>query len=141
MRKLAAVLTAYLLMNVVLAAVAGAVDFGDVPQGHWAREEIRYVTDRGIFLGRTADTFSPDSGMTRGQMAMVLYRLAGQPDTDAAMPYTDVPEGMYYYNAIRWATKKAIFTMEKLTTNTLNPDEPITRGEFAVMLRNVRFVP
>ena len=136
MRKLAAVLTAYLLMNVVLAAVVGAVDFSDVPQGHWAREDIRYVTDRGIFLGRTADTFSPDSGMTRGQMAMVLYRLAGQPDTDAVMAYTDVPEGMYYYNAIRWATKKAIFTTEKLTTNTLNPDEPITRGEFAVMLHN-----
>ena len=126
---------AYLILN-VLACVAGAVDFGDVPDDYWAHEEIQYVTDRGIFLGWTAETFAPDSGMTRGQMAMVLYRLAGLPETDAAMLYTDVPAGAYYYNAIRWAAKSGIFTEEKLTTNILTPDETITRGEFAVMLRN-----
>ena len=95
MRKLAAALTAYLMLNVVLACLAGAVDFGDVPGEHWAREEIKYVTDRGLFLGKTVETFEPESGMTRGQMAAVLYRLAGLPETDAAMPYTDVPAGMY----------------------------------------------
>ena len=141
MRKLLAALTAYLMLNIVLACVAGAVDFGDVPKDYWARDEIQYVTDRGLFLGRTVETFAPDSGMTRGQMAMVLYRLAGLPETDAALPYTDVPAGMYYYDAIRWAAKSGIFTEAKLTTNTLTPDETITRGEFAVMLRNVRFVP
>ena len=55
---------------------------------------------------------------------------------DATMPYTDVPAGMYYYDAIRWAAKSGIFTEAKLTTNILTPDETITRGEFAVMLRN-----
>ena len=139
MRKLAAALTAYLMLNVVLACVAGAVDFGDVPREHWAHEEIRYVTDRGLFLGKTVETFEPESGMTRGQMAAVLYRLAGLPETDAAMPYTDVPAEMYYYDAIRWAAKSGIFTEEKLTTNSLTPDETITRGEFAVMLRNYDF--
>lgn len=39
MRKFAAALTAYLMLNVVLACLAGAVDFGDVPKDHWAREE------------------------------------------------------------------------------------------------------
>ena len=136
MRKLLAALTAYLMLNIVLACVAGAVDFGDVPRDYWARDEIQYVTDRGLFLGRTVETFAPDSGMTRGQMAMVLYRLAGLSETDATMPYTDVPAGMYYYDAIRWAAKSGIFTEAKLTTNTLTPDETITRGEFAVMLRN-----
>ena len=139
MRKLAAALTAYLMLNVALACVAGAVDFGDVPGEHWAHEEIQYVTDRGLFLGKTVETFEPESGMTRGQMAAVLYRLAGLPETDAAMPYTDVPAEMYYYDAIRWAAKSGIFTEEKLTTNTLTPDETITRGEFAVMLRNYDF--
>ena len=40
MRKIIAALTAYLMLNVVLACVAGAVDFGDVPPDYWAREEI-----------------------------------------------------------------------------------------------------
>ena len=76
-RKLAAALAALLLTNVLLAAFAAAKDFADVPDGHWAREDIRYVTERGLFLGRTPEAFEPSSGMTRGQMAAVLYRLAG----------------------------------------------------------------
>ena len=49
-RKLAAALAALLLTNVLLAAFAAAKDFADVPDGHWAREDIRYVTERGLFL-------------------------------------------------------------------------------------------
>ena len=141
MRKFAAVLAGYVMLNVVLATLAGAADFGDVPPDYWARDEIEYVTGRGLFLGKSAETFDPSGGMTRGQMAMVLYRLAGLPGTEAAMEYTDIPEGTYYYDAIRWARENGIFTAEKLASDTLTPDETITRGEFSVMLRNVRFVP
>ena len=135
-RKLAAALAALLLTNVLLAAFAAAKDFADVPDGHWAREDIRYVTERGLFLGKTPEAFEPSSGMTRGQMAAVLYRLAGLPDTDAPMRYSDVPETSYYYDAIRWANGNAIFTEAKQAADALTPDETVTRGEFAVMLRN-----
>ena len=136
MRKFTAALLGYILLSVLLAGLATAADFTDVPEGFWAREDIRYVTDRGMFLGRTPERFDPSGGMTRGQMAMVLYRLAGQPGTEAAMRYTDVPSTAYYFDAIRWAGEKGIFVAEKQTAETLAPDEPITRGEFAVMLRN-----
>ena len=135
-RKLAAALAALLLTNVLLAAFAAAKDFADVPDGHWAREDIRYVTERGLFLGKTPEAFEPSSGMTRGQMAAVLYRLAGLPDTDAPMRYSDVPETSYYYDAIRWANGNAIFTEAKQAADALTPGETVTRGEFAVMLRN-----
>ena len=135
-RKLAAALAALLLTNVLLAAFAAAKDFADVPDGHWAREDIRYVTKRGLFLGKTPEAFEPSSGMTRGQMAAVLYRLAGLPDTDTPMRYSDVPETSYYYDAIRWANDNAIFTEAKQSADALTPDETVTRGEFAVMLRN-----
>ena len=135
-RKLAAALAALLLTNVLLAAFAAAKDFADVPDGHWAREDIRYVTERGLFLGKTPEAFEPSSGMRRGQMAAVLYRLAGLPDTDAPMRYSDVPETSYYYDAIRWANGNAIFTEAKQAADALTPDETVTRGEFAVMLRN-----
>ena len=135
-RKLAAALAALLLTNVLLAAFAAAKEFSDVPDGHWAREDIRYVTERGLFLGKTPEAFEPSSGMTRGQMAAVLYRLAGLPDTDAPMRYSDVPETSYYYDAIRWANDNAIFTEAKQSADALTPDETVTRGEFAVMLRN-----
>jgi uncharacterized protein YkwD len=69
-------------------------------------------------------------------MAAVLYRLDGLPDTDAPMRYSDVPETSYYYDAIRWANDKAIFTEAKQAADALTPDETVTRGEFAVMLRN-----
>ena len=136
MRRYAAVLAGYIMLNVIFAVLAGAADFGDVPKDHWAREEIRYVTDRGIFLGQTRETFAPDSEMTRGQMAMVLYRLAGLPETEAEMDYGDVGPETYCYDAVRWAKENDIFPLAWAASDILTPDENITRGEFAAMLRN-----
>lgn len=43
--------------------------FNDIA-GHWAKDNIAYVTQRELFLG-TGDSFSPQSGMTR---AMFINR-------------------------------------------------------------------
>ena len=71
-RKLAAALAALLLTNVLLAAFAAAKGFADVPDGHWAREDIRYVTERGLFLGKTPEVFEPSSGMTGGVIKSLI---------------------------------------------------------------------
>ena len=113
-----------------------AVAFEDVPETHWASAEIRYVAERGLFNGKSETTFAPSSGMTRGQMAAVLYRYAGSPDVTGAVPYRDVAVGRYYHDAILWARENNILVSNQISALYLRPDETLTRAEFAVMLYN-----
>ena len=52
------------------------------------------------------------------------------------MRYAEAPETSYYYDAIRWANGNQIFTEAKQAADALTPNETVTRGGFAVMLRN-----
>ena len=113
-----------------------ATNFTDVPSSYWAYDEIQYVVDKGLFNGTTATTFSPESQMKRGQLAAVLYRYAGSPDVSGTSGYTDVSSDRYYADAVTWAKQNDIFMDDKLNATALNPDEGITRSEFAVMLYN-----
>ena len=92
--------------------------------------------NKGLFNGTTATTFSPDAQMKRGQLAAVLYRYAGSPAVTGESGYGDVTTGAYYADACAWAKANGIFMAEKLNAANLNPDEGITRSEFAVMLYN-----
>lgn len=113
-----------------------ATNFTDVPSSYWAYDEIQYVVDKGLFNGTTATTFSPEAQMKRGQLAAVLYRYAGSPDVSGTSGYTDVSSDRYYADAVTWAKQNDIFMDDKLDATALNPDEGITRSEFAVMLYN-----
>ena len=62
-----------LLMLAVPLCCGTAAAFSDVPESHWASAEIRYVTERGLFNGKSETSFAPSDGMTRGQMCAVLY--------------------------------------------------------------------
>ncbi len=65
-------------------------------------------------------------------LATVLYRLAGETEVDYAMPFTDVAEGEWYTEAIRWAASEGIVT--GITETTFEPNTMITREQFATML-------
>lgn len=134
-----------LLMAVVLVAslLIGSLSFAatnkftDVPSSYWAHDEIEFIVDKGLFNGTSDTTFSPDAQMKRGQLAAVLYRYAGSPAVGSgASGYDDVDAGAYYYDACRWAKQNGIFMSEKESASSLNPNEGITRSEFAVMLYN-----
>ena len=91
--------------------------FKDVqPVNHWAKESIDYVTSRGLFNGKTEDTFAPEEATTRAQLMTVLARLDGADTTGAALE-----KGM------AWAVANGI-------SDGSNPNAPITRQQLAAML-------
>ena len=91
--------------------------FKDVqPVNHWATESIDYVTSRGLFNGKTEDTFAPEEPTTRAQLMTVLARLDGADTTGAALE-----KGM------AWAVANGI-------SDGSNPNAPITRQQLAAML-------
>lgn len=76
-KKLTAlVLAGALLGSSVWAAPVSAKAFSDVPAGHWAREVVDIVSERGIMVGMAADAFSPSTQLTRAQYTAILCNLA-----------------------------------------------------------------
>lgn len=135
-KQLLALVCTLALLSSFTTAFAAANQFTDVPSTYWAHNEIAFVVDKGLFNGTTATQFSPDAQMKRGQLAAVLYRYAGSPAVSGTSGYTDVASTAYYADACAWAKQNGIFMADKLDAASLNPDEGITRSEFAVMLYN-----
>ena len=82
--------------------------------------------------GTGQNTFSPDSLLTREQLAVVLYRLAGAPEEGADASYPDVAQDSAFYPAIAWVTKNGL--MSGLDTGLFEPQNPLTREQLAICL-------
>lgn len=84
--------------------------FSDVAESDWFYSAVRYADQNGLLLGTGDGAFRPDGGMTRAMLAAVLYRLSGKPSAEPGSRYTDVPDGQWYTDAVRWACAGGILT-------------------------------
>lgn len=75
--------------------------------GAYYYDAVQWAVEKGITGGTTAETFSPEATVTRGQTAAFLHRAAGSPAADGSS-FTDVPSGAYYAEAVRWAVERGI---------------------------------
>lgn len=95
------------------AKITGSLPFTDV-QEHWALEAIGYVYTNDLMNGTGDTVFSPNSTLSRAMLAAVLYRLEGEPDSEAGNTYADVAAAAWYTDAVVWATEHGIVTGKKL---------------------------
>ena len=121
------------LLALILCVSANAASFTDT-QTHWAKESIDYVADKGLFKGTTDITFSPELTMSRAMLCTVLYRYAGSPTVAKSCTFGDVTTGVWYTDAMAWAQSKAIIPWWMCDEPTIQPDEGVSRAEFASML-------
>lgn len=106
--------------------------FTDVPEGAWYADAAAYVYEHGLMAGTSATTFAPDATTSRSMIATILWRMAGSPVVNYAMNYTDVAQGQWCSEAIRWATSEGI--VGGYGNGLFGTNDPITREQFAVML-------
>lgn len=99
---------------------------------HWAYSAIKRVYNRGLMLGVSDTRFAPNQALSRAMLVTVLYRLADEPDVTADNPFTDVPAGQWYTNAVIWAAANGI--VSGFGDGTFRPNAPATRAQAAVML-------
>ena len=112
---------------------AGTVSpFTDVKTSDWFYAAVMDVYQRGIMSGTSSTTFSPYADTTRSQLAVILWRMAGSPVVNFGLDYTDVPQGQWYSEAIRWAASEGI--VGGYGNGLFGTNDPITREQFAVML-------
>ena len=63
----------------------------------------------------------------------ILYRVAGEPDVKGkTCPFTDVPIGSWFFNAVIWAADAGVTT--GMGNGTFAPGSPITREQMATMI-------
>lgn len=78
-------------------------------------------------------TFSPGNSCTRNQVVTFLWRTAGCPiPKTTEMPFSDVPEGCYYYDAVLWAVENGITTGSE--PGKFCPEEVCTRSQIVTFL-------
>ena len=105
--------------------------FTDVTN-HWAYSAIKRVYTRGWMVGMDEKTFAPNQQLSRAMLAVILYAMAGEPAVTGEGPFTDVPAGCWYTDAIVWAAQNGIVC--GFGDGTFRPNEAVTRAQAAVML-------
>lgn len=106
--------------------------FTDVSWDHWAYTAIKRMYTRNLMVGVSATTFAPGQTLTRAMLAGILYARAGEPAVTADNPFSDVPAGQWYTNAVIWAADNGI--VAGCGDGTFQPNAAVTRAQAAVML-------
>ena len=106
--------------------------FYDVPNDAYYYEAVKWAAENGITGGVGSSLFAPNQPCTRAQIVTFLWRAAGSPVVNYLMPFTDVDEGAYYAEAVRWAASCGIVT--GLTETTFGTNGVCTRAQAAAMI-------
>ena len=106
--------------------------FGDVSTSVYYYEAVKWAQEKGITGGIGNGLFGPNQPCTRAQIVTFLWRATGSPVVNYAMNMSDVPEGSYYAEAVRWALSEGITT--GTTENTFSPDSECTRAQAVAFL-------
>ncbi|MBM6779899.1 S-layer homology domain-containing protein [Collinsella tanakaei] len=119
--------------------------FNDVLNDQWFSEYVYKAAQEGWMNGYAGtDFFGPEDSIKRGDVAVVLYKMAGQPwltddeghkdeNGNYDTGFADQVDGMYYNEAIAWAKAAGIVTGDT-GTNMFRAEDTISRQELAVML-------
>ena len=107
--------------------------FVDVATGSYYEDAVDWAVENGITKGTDDSHFSPDGICTRAQAVTFLWRTAGSPKPETrAMPFTDVPVGSYYYDAVLWAVENGI--TKGTSDTTFSPNMTCTRAQIVAFL-------
>ena len=107
--------------------------FVDVPENSYYEEAVDWAEENGITQGTDDTHFSPNDICTRAQAVTFLWRTAGSPaPKSTTMPFTDIPTGSYYYNAVLWAVENDI--TKGTSGSTFSPDAICSRAQIITFL-------
>ena len=119
------------------AKAHGTANFTDVPAGTWYSDAVAWASENGIVKG-TGDGFDPAGGVTREQLAAMLYRYAQSVGLDTKVSgsldkFSDSREtSSWAKEALSWAVQNGL--MQGRGSGVLAPQANITRAEAAAIL-------
>ena len=78
------------------------------------KDIVAAIVDTGIIKGIAEGTFDPYGTLTRAQLATMIYRALGEPETENSV---NAPETVWYLKAVLALQDLGIITDENITTN------------------------
>lgn len=107
--------------------------FEDIYAGTWYADAVVWCGDAGIVTGTDSLHFSPEHPVTREQVALMLWRLAGWPPPSRTAIFVDGAQINTWSRAgVDWACQAGIVTGK--SDGTFDPQGWATRAEVAQML-------
>ena len=106
--------------------------FSDVPEDSWYSDAVAWAVKRGVILGTSETTFSPDKQLSCQEFALMLFRLingTGGAGTDDGGTGADA----WAAGAVAWCFDNAIFESER---GSVAPKAVLTRAELSAALIN-----
>ena len=114
--------------------------FADIAADAPYRDAVDLLAEYQVVNGTSPTTFSPDMTVTRAQASTFLWRFAGMPEVaNVSSSFTDVAEGAYYSEAVRWMAEHGITTGTSPTT--FSPNEPVTRAAVVTFIWRLAGLP
>ncbi len=118
------------------------ITFVDVPTGTWYHDWVSEAAAYGLMtgyrdgVGAYTHLFGPQDYLRRGQVAVVLWRIAGYPMVQDGGDFPDVDTDMYYSKAVSWCVSQGIITgyQSGSKAGLFCPENPVSREELAVMV-------
>ncbi len=116
-------------------AVSQDSGFADVASDAYYADAVSWAVGEGIVTGTSQTTFSPDESVTREQMAVLLYRCAGEPSTAGDLSaYADAESiSDCATEAMSWCVENGI--LNGTDGGRLAPADSATRAETAAVLQ------
>ena len=115
------------------------MEFTDVTQSYWGYKQIQRAVQAGFFVGMSKTEFGVANGMTRAQFCQMIYSIYKTDESvfagEKEVQFTDVPENMWYYEAITACARAGI--VSGMGDGTFMPDNFISRQDVAVIMMNV----
>lgn len=113
----------------------GSSYFTDVPQSHWAYNEIRDLSDKNIISGKGGNRFDPDAAITREEFVKIIVLGFSYYDDTAESDFEDVGENAWYCKYVASAVKAGI--VGGISDKQFGSGENITRQDMAVILYRI----
>lgn len=114
------------MVNTVLARLADEDTSGSTP---WYAKGTDWAVRSGVSDGK-----SPESPITREQMATMLYRFADSPKVDGELSFTDAAQvSAWARDAVKWCTENGI--LNGVSGSRLAPQALAQRAQVAAMLQ------
>ncbi|MBK7020471.1 MAG: S-layer homology domain-containing protein [Candidatus Microthrix sp.] len=106
--------------------------FTDVPANSYYNVAVGWLVEAGITSGTVPGKYSPNSPVTRAQMALFLWHSADSPAPAGNHGFTDIPANSYYGDAVSWLVEAGITA--GTSAGKYSPNRAVTRAQMAVFL-------
>ena len=109
--------------------------FADLPESHWAYENVMKLKELGVIDGVGDNKFNPSGIVTREQFLKMLVEATATPDSANAVKFADVDSSAWYAPYVAAGVDAGL--INGITDDTFGVGSEIKRQDMAVMIARI----